>query len=507
MGDIFEDENEPTVTMTEYIEGVEAQELEADLVLGGDEGKECTYSKGYMNRQAVFSCLTCVPAGNAGICTACSLTCHDGHEVVELWTRRRFRCDCGNSKFGNIHCKLVTEKDPENKDNAYNQNYKGLYCTCHRPYPDPEGEDQGEMIQCCICEDWFHENHLGLETTEQIPRDDEGEPIYEDFVCQDCASRCSFLSFYKEIIVIPSILVGTSANNEIAKQHMQEEAYGNSDARRESLETVLTAGERFNPAQSHVPSKTIGKDNEQLKKPTSVINDSACDDKHLMQCNFVVHGKNHLSHEAASTMTETGQTVASEVSATQIKSSENSVNEVETCSEAGSSTSKEISITGQLMAKSNPSSEQVIEAKKFEGQESRCKLMNGADIPLQTSERKKALFLARNWRDLLCRCNSCYDLCTAMGVTFLLDKGDTLEEYENIAKQRREEKLQQQEGVEVAFLQNLGHTQQIELLSGINDMKNELRSFLESLDTTKAVTGADIREVFDNLKRKRQRLI
>lgn len=54
---------------------------EADLILGGDEGKECTYGKGYVKRQAIFSCLTCTPDGNAGVCTACSLVCHDGHEV------------------------------------------------------------------------------------------------------------------------------------------------------------------------------------------------------------------------------------------------------------------------------------------------------------------------------------------------------------------------------------------------------------------------------------------
>ena len=51
------------------------------MVLGGDEGKECTYTKGYMKRQAIFSCLTCTMDGNAGVCTACSLSCHDGHEV------------------------------------------------------------------------------------------------------------------------------------------------------------------------------------------------------------------------------------------------------------------------------------------------------------------------------------------------------------------------------------------------------------------------------------------
>jgi E3 ubiquitin-protein ligase UBR7 len=51
------------------------------LVLGGDDGDECTYGAGYLKRQAVFSCLTCVPGGDAGVCTACCLACHDGHEV------------------------------------------------------------------------------------------------------------------------------------------------------------------------------------------------------------------------------------------------------------------------------------------------------------------------------------------------------------------------------------------------------------------------------------------
>ncbi|OAY70982.1 putative E3 ubiquitin-protein ligase UBR7 isoform X1 [Ananas comosus] len=196
MDDAFEDEAEPTITIGEYIDEIEAAEREADLVLGGDEGNECTYASGYMKRQAIFSCLTCVPGGNAGVCTACSLTCHDGHEIVELWTKRKFRCDCGNSKFGDFVCKLYANKDPENPENSYNHNFKGAYCTCGRPYPDPDTEEQVEMIQCCICEDWFHENHLGLNSIDEIPRDDEGETLYEDFICQKCAVTFSFLKLY-----------------------------------------------------------------------------------------------------------------------------------------------------------------------------------------------------------------------------------------------------------------------------------------------------------------------
>ena len=89
-------------------------------------------------------------------------------KIVELWTKRKFRCDCGNSKFGGHLCKLCPEKDSENLENCYNHNFKGSYCTCGRPYPDPEAKEQVEMIQCCICEDWFHEDHIGLNSIEEV---------------------------------------------------------------------------------------------------------------------------------------------------------------------------------------------------------------------------------------------------------------------------------------------------------------------------------------------------
>ncbi|KAH0738713.1 hypothetical protein KY290_037418 [Solanum tuberosum] len=53
-----------------------------------------------------------------------------------------------------------------------------------RPYPDPDVEDQLENLQCCICENWFHEEHLDLESSDMVPRDDKGEPQFEDFISQ-----------------------------------------------------------------------------------------------------------------------------------------------------------------------------------------------------------------------------------------------------------------------------------------------------------------------------------
>jgi E3 ubiquitin-protein ligase UBR7 len=45
-----------------------------------------------------------------GLCLACMLTCHKDHEIIELYDRAHFRCDCGNSKlpFG---CQLNDQKE------------------------------------------------------------------------------------------------------------------------------------------------------------------------------------------------------------------------------------------------------------------------------------------------------------------------------------------------------------------------------------------------------------
>ncbi|XP_058074771.1 uncharacterized protein LOC131223380 [Magnolia sinica] len=75
------------------------------------------------------------------------------------------------------------------------------------------------------------------------------------------------------------------------------------------------------------------------------------------------------------------------------------------------------------------------------------------------------------------RCNVCTEFYVQKGIGYLIDE-DSIEEYEKVAKEKRKEKLEQQEGVELNFLSKLGHVQKIEILNGIADMKNELRSFM-----------------------------
>lgn len=78
-------------------------------VLGASDSENCTYQLGYVGRQALYSCKTCFEKSGvkAGICLACSLKCHDGHDLFELYTKRNFRCDCGlKDKFPETECEL-----------------------------------------------------------------------------------------------------------------------------------------------------------------------------------------------------------------------------------------------------------------------------------------------------------------------------------------------------------------------------------------------------------------
>lgn len=151
-----------------------------------------------MNRQALYACLTCIPEAKtdvtkcAGVCLACSFNCHEGHDLVELYTKRKFRCDCGNAKFTNFKCKLDEKKSDFNTANTYNQNFCGVYCTCKRPYPDEEDTVDDIMIQCIVCEDWYHTRHLGVE----VP-----SASYAEMVCEDCVKQHEFLLHYDGLTV------------------------------------------------------------------------------------------------------------------------------------------------------------------------------------------------------------------------------------------------------------------------------------------------------------------
>ncbi|CAH2108705.1 unnamed protein product [Euphydryas editha] len=197
--DMSECDGENVVTMMDVLQDQADFEEDANAVLGASDENNCTYSKGYIKRQAIYACLTCCseaksdPSQRAGVCLACSLICHENHELVELYTKRNFRCDCGNPKFKSHPCTFTPNKADLNEDNYYNQNFSGLYCICQRPYPDPETTVEDVMIQCIICEDWLHGSHLEA----PVPGNDQ----YSEMICKTCMEKNAFLHDYSELAV------------------------------------------------------------------------------------------------------------------------------------------------------------------------------------------------------------------------------------------------------------------------------------------------------------------
>jgi len=187
------------VTMLDVLKDEQELEEDANAVLGAADDQNCTYDEGYVGRQPLYSCTTCTQPDNpdykaAGICLACSYQCHEGHELVELYTKRQFRCDCPTKRFPSDHkCRLKSGKNEQNVSNIYGQNFSGLYCECNRPYPDPEDTTVDEMIQCALCEDWYHGRHLGL------PSGPPSDGQYGEMICKQCVTKHPILMNYKNL--------------------------------------------------------------------------------------------------------------------------------------------------------------------------------------------------------------------------------------------------------------------------------------------------------------------
>lgn len=172
-------QSKPSQTAADFIDEQLALEADAREVLPYKFDK-CTSVLGPL-RQEIYACLTCSPPPAsaaqqytpAGVCYACSISCHGEHNLVELFNRRNFVCDCGTTRFANnAPCTLRsdsatgargTHSQEPAKTNTYNQNFQNKFCACGDEY-DADNE-KGTMFQCIglgsvesggCGEDWYH---------------------------------------------------------------------------------------------------------------------------------------------------------------------------------------------------------------------------------------------------------------------------------------------------------------------------------------------------------------
>ncbi|XP_034418896.1 putative E3 ubiquitin-protein ligase UBR7 [Cyclopterus lumpus] len=232
-----------------------AEELERALcVLAGSDPENCSYSRGYAKRQAVFACNTCTPnvAEPAGVCLACANKCHDGHDIFELYTKRNFRCDCGNGKFGEFKCLLIPAKDEDNVRNHYNHNFNGCYCSCDRPYPDTDDQANDEMIQCVSCEDWFHSRHLGCTTVD--PEE------LQEMICEACMNKVPVLWTYAAHFAVSLVTSVSPPEEEEEEEKKKEEEEEEEEEEVVATTTTTTAAEEEEEAEEAEEEVGAGKE-------------------------------------------------------------------------------------------------------------------------------------------------------------------------------------------------------------------------------------------------------
>ncbi|XP_033371242.1 putative E3 ubiquitin-protein ligase UBR7 isoform X2 [Parus major] len=193
---------EPVVSLAEVLAENEELEKEARAVLGGSDHERCSYSQGAVKRQALYACSTCTPPGAepAGICLACSYECHGTHRLFELYTKRNFRCDCGNSKFKNLQCKLLP----------------------HLGAVPPESGD-------------FHE-----------------------MVCQACMKRCHFLWAYASQFAVPPLTKANSLEDEGIVLKVEESEEQKKEIKKESGVEHHDTKEEKQSEQFNEPSTSSG---------------------------------------------------------------------------------------------------------------------------------------------------------------------------------------------------------------------------------------------------------
>ncbi|KAG7466300.1 hypothetical protein MATL_G00163380 [Megalops atlanticus] len=384
--------DEPVLSLVDVLEEDEELENEVLAVLGSSDPEKCSYPQGYVKRQALYACSTCTPTGvePAGVCLACSYKCHEGHDLFELYTKRNFRCDCGNGKFEEFKCKLYPDKDKVNTRNKYDHNFSGLYCTCDRPYPDPEDQVADEMIQCIVCEDWFHSRHLGCELAECVE--------LQEMVCESCMNKAPFLWTYATHLAVPPVTRVSFCKGEV-EVNVEED-----DAAKEEEEK---GGE----------------------EPSTIINSE----------------------------------------------------EEEKATANGTTGSKR---THQEMEGSGPE----------------CRLKELKEKGLERA-REGAVFWPYDWRSKLCTCISCKRTYVEAGVPFLLDESDTILAHENRGRAEHE-------GSDplISVLNKLDRVQQLEIIYEYNDMKAELKDYLQGFAAEgKVVTSEDVQRFFEELQTRKRR--
>ncbi|KAK3825276.1 MAG: putative zinc finger in N-recognin-domain-containing protein [Benniella sp.] len=434
-----------TITVSEYIAEQERLEKEAKELFP-KKFDICSNSMGYI-RQPVYSCLTCNPnpSEEAGFCYSCSISCHGEHNLVELFTKRHFRCDCGTEKFKATKCKL----DPKpagsiNELNRYNHNYLGRFCWCDILY-DPSKEES-TMLQCVVCEDWFHDTCIGI-----TPHNDD----FDDFICRDCTRAHPFLRRYASH---PLFMIALSEKDGGPKATTMVDCSKKDTKNGDGKHSSDTKG------------KSVVTEVEQ-EVDVVTVDDSAT--------RTIVSSTSSTATTVSTTTIETSTTTVS-VSLELSQDSE----QLQTSNQGKRSLESTEDTAAEERGESGPS-----QIKKLKLETVPCKLKDQPSDAYPDQEMN--LFATEGWRDLLCQCDDCTTLYTKENVSFILGEEPIFEDEED-------------DDAETSLLESgmkkLSEMDRVKMMDGMlayNKMRDEIRTFLAPFsEQGKVVTAEDIQAFF-----------
>ncbi|KAF9572120.1 hypothetical protein EC968_010206 [Mortierella alpina] len=424
-----------TITVSEYI--AEQERLE-----------KCSNSMGYI-RQPVYSCLTCNPnpSEEAGFCYSCSISCHGDHNLVELFTKRSFRCDCGTAKFKDTPCKLDAKPaGATNELNQYNHNYLGRFCWCDIQY-DP-AKEESTMLQCVVCEDWFHDTCIGI-----TPHNDD----FDDFICRTCTRAHSFLRRYAQHSLF---MIGLSAKGGDPK----------------STTMVDCSKEKQDLKGKSVAHEVTKESKSQTVEEVDILSLTAMpSDKDISAA----------TSTTATTTTRTTTTTAAGTAVTASPVSEEQESQASTVSKM----KRSLETTAEHATEQDGSSETAKKIKLSTDEAAVCKL---DQCPADAyPDQEMNLFATEGWRDLLCQCAQCMALYTEESVPFILGEEAIYED---------EEDDEADTSILESGMKKLNEMDRVQMMDGMlaySKMRDEIRNFLQPFsEQGKVVTSDDIQAFF-----------
>lgn len=388
--------------------------------------------------------------------------------MIELYTKRLFRCDCGTSKILAVRCRLDEQKLDANDANVYNQNFSGVYCVCQRPYPDPEDPIDDEMIQCIVCEDWYHCRHLG----------GAGVPNTQDFtemICGQCMARLPFLQNYVADFAVKCD--SSAGGNKSGDISVADTTIDDSVAEASApVDEKMVVDEE--EEQDEVAAEKKPDDEHAAAAPPAVVDEQLKDE--INQCIMDIIEINKSNGEAnedddkkagtnVDNVVDAAAAVASSPAAKRRKVDNDATDNVLAAAAAGSS-----------------------------------KVCKRPAVPVN-GPVAGATFWPHDWRLNLCTCDECIQLLRLKRVEYLLDQEDTVLSYQEkgLAKVGSADSSYYDRGMEA--LSSMGHVQQVNAIMGYNKLKEKLGEFLSAFVASKqVVTEEDINRFFRMMNKERE---